>query len=293
MEIIVKTFALILNYNSSRDSIELFQLLQSFGFKNLFVLVLDNDSKPEDINRLKQRIPDKNLVLNYKNLGYAGGNNIGIQLSIEKGADFVWLLNPDIRVERETLPALLEMITSKPGIAAVGPRIRSRINKNEIFSDGGVIFYDERCHADLLNYDLLVDENPPSINFEIDYVDGSCILINVEAIKSIGLLPNEYFLYFEETDWCAKAKRKGWELGINSFVNAFNLKSPKNATYAYYYFRNRLIFARKYHPEYRKVYWYYSKLISIRIWNRFRYGRKDPFLKWEVKGLFAAYKFFI
>ena len=293
MEVKEKTYALILNYNSSRDSIELFHSLQSLRFSNLFILVLDNGSEPEELKKLKQNIPLDKLVLNNKNLGYAGGNNIGIGTAIDNDAEFVWLLNPDIRVERNTLPALLELIKSNPRIAAVGPRIISRLDKNEIFSDGGVVFYDERCHADLINYDQSLRENPPSVNFSIDYIDGSCILLNAEALKELGFLPKEYFLYFEETDWCTKAKKKGWELGINSFVNAYNLKSSRNSTFIYYYFRNRLIFARKYHPAYWKVYWYYSKLILNKLWSRFRYGRKDPLLKWEVKGLVDAYKFLI
>ena len=271
----------------------MFKLIQSFQFPNLFLFVLDNGSEAADTKRLKQSIPDHNLVLNYKNLGYAGGNNVGIHLAAKNGADFIWILNPDIRVDKNTLPTLVELIKSKPKIAAVGPRIKSRVEENQIFSDGGIVFFDERCHADLINYDESSKDHPPSITFNIDYVDGSCILLNVESLKQIGFLPKEYFLYFEETDWCTKAKKNGWELGITSYVNAYNLKSPKNSTYAYYYFRNRLIFARKYHPNYLKVYWFYSKLILKRLWIKYRYGRKDPLLKWEFRGLIDSFKSFI
>lgn len=281
---------LILNYNSSNDTIKLFEEISSYNWRATKVLVIDNHSIYGDQKSLMHKIPIKNLILNNKNLGYAGGNNLGIEIALNESKDYVWILNPDIRVEKETLPTLLRLIKSQSKIAAVGPRIRSRVDKNQIFSDGGVVLFDKRCHTDLINYGRDIKNQPPSINFNIDYVDGSCILINMEAIKDLGVLPIEYFLYFEETDWCTNAKRNGWILGIDSFANAYNLKSDRNKNYIYFMNRNRLLFAKKYHPSYWNVCFYYLKLICKKVYLTLRNRKKSPLLKWEVKGVLNGIK---
>lgn len=285
-----KIYVLILNYNSARDSLELYSQLEDLNLRNIKVFVIDNASKPGDIQKLTSQIPVENLILNDKNLGYAGGNNIGIKKALKEDADFIWLLNPDIRIEKETLPCLLETILSDNNIAAVGPRICSRLNENEIFSDGGVVLYNPQCYTYLINYDQFVNDHNTSVNFNISYVDGSSILINSLAIKNIGDLPIEYFLYFEETDWCARAKKLGWKLAINTHAKVYNLKSEKNYSYVYYMMRNRLIFAKKYHPTYKKVYFYYIKLLLKESFFHITGYKKRSYLKWELKGLFDAFK---
>ena len=112
----------------------------------------------------------------------------------------------------------------------------------------------------------------------------------MEAIKELGFLPQEYFLYFEETDWCANAKKNGWLLGIDSFANGYNLKSQKNKIYTYYYNRNRLLFAKKYHPSYRMVCFYYLQIISKKVFRTLLNKKSSPFLKWEVKGVLDGIK---
>lgn len=244
-----KVCALILNYNTSDDCIELFRSLNSFHYSYLEVLILDNGSKPEETLLLERNIPNQNLLLNKKNLGYAGGNNIGLRSAIKEDYNYVWVLNPDIRVERETLPRLLEVAGKLEKIAAVGTRILRRENPNIIFSDGGEIIYDMGCTVRHKNFNRTVKSNYARINFDIDYIDGSCILISSNAIKELGYFSEDYFLYFEETDWCVNAKKKGWKLAVNSDARAYNRDSKKAGVYFYYLFRNKMIFAKKYHPR--------------------------------------------
>lgn len=285
-------YALLLNYNSSEDTVVLYKQLCALKNDELKVLVIDNNSVKSQRNILLEHIPEKQIIFNYSNLGYAAGNNKGIKIALKEKANYVWILNPDIRIERDTLPTLLNLIKSRSKIAAVGPRIKLRVNEDQIFSDGGVVVYDKRCYTDLINYDCNVKDYPPSINFDIDYVDGSCILINTDAIQELGFLPKEYFLYFEETDWCTNAKRRGWHLGIDSFANAYNLKSPKNKNYIYYINRNRLLFAKKYHPSYWRVCFYYLKIISVKVYLALINKNSFSLIKWEVKGVLDGIKLF-
>ncbi len=280
-----RTYALILNYNSAGDTIKLFEQLKDL---DICIFILDNASSAFDLELLKSAIPENHLILNEYNLGYAAGNNVGIRIALENNADYIWILNPDIRIKKYTLKVLLDTIKKEPNIAAVGPRIVSRANPNIIFSDGGTISYDKRCHADHQHYGANIKEHPAEINFKPDYLDGSCILLNSSALKELGLLPEFYFLYFEETHWCVNASKNGWKLVVNQHALAHNSKIPPNETYSYYTFRNRLLFAKKFHHKPPQVFYYYAKLLINQTYKRIFHIEHPPFLKLRIKAFFNA-----
>jgi len=280
-------YAIILNFNSSYDTLELYENLKKLKSK-MSILVIDNCSDPEDQKHLKNSISNENLIFNNKNLGYAGGNNVGIDIALENNADYVWLLNPDIRIEKQTLPLLLKTITEDSTLAAVGPRIVKRENKTMIFSDGEFLNMDKTCLTSHKNYNLQVTEVPGTIDHSLDYIDGSSILLNCKAITEIGKLPEEYFLYFEETDWCFRAKKHNWKLAVNSNATVYNLTSSRNAVFHYYMMRNKLIFSKKYHPDLKKVRNFYFNQLMMEILFRFKGKYLKPFYKDRVKGLFSG-----
>lgn len=280
-------YTVILNYNSSKETLALLDNLKEIELITK-VIVVDNNSSSFDKENLKANIPPNQLIFNKKNLGYAGGNNIGIQIALENNADYVWILNPDIRVEIQALPILLKTIMADKTLAAVGPRIIQRIKKDRIYTDGEKLVMDEKCSTIQKNYNLLVANVPKRIDYDIDYIDGSSILLNCQAIKEVGKLPVEYFLYFEETDWCFNARKNNWKLAINSNSNVYNLTSIKNSIFHYYFMRNKLIFSKKYHPDFKKVRNYYLKELLKEITLRFRGNYCKPFIKSRVKGLISG-----
>ncbi|MBK6903850.1 MAG: glycosyltransferase family 2 protein [Saprospirales bacterium] len=135
---------------------------------------------------LKASIPEKDLILNQKNLGYAGGNNVGIKIAIKNGADFIFIVNPDIRLENNTIPMLVEWMESNPRLASVGPRICFRDNPELIYSDGGIV-EPERGYATWhLHFGKKIGEVQSQKYTDVDYVNGSAILLRTEALKHIG-----------------------------------------------------------------------------------------------------------
>ena len=291
-----KIYILILNYNCSQETVELYRNILELYKDEIRILIIDNHSKPSDKDYLKNYIPHSNLILNNENRGYAGGNNVGIDIGLKEKVDYIWILNPDIRLVKDTLPVLLETIKDDPSLAAVGPRILKRENPDVIFTDGEKLLMDEKCSTHQKYHGKSKFEIPATIDYDIDYVDGSCILINAKALSELGNLPEEYFLYFEETDWCYRAKKNGWNLAVNSNANVYNLTSLKKETFHYYFMRNRLIFSKKFHPNYKEVRRYYVKLLLKEFLNRFQGKYLNPFYRSRVKGLvagiiFVAYKF--
>lgn len=285
---IPQTFALILNYNCSQETILLFRQLIELELESLNILVIDNNSTEEDKLQLKENIPSENLIFNKKNLGYAGGNNIGIEIALNENAEYIWVLNPDIRINNQTLPILIKTISEDTSLAAVGPRIVHRHNKERIFSDGEMLVMDDKCGTFQKNYNLEILRVPKKIDYNIDYINGSSILLNSRAIREIGKFPEEYFLYFEETDWCFKAKKYKWRLAINSNASVYNLTSLKKSVFHYFFMRNKLIFSKKYHPDYKKVRNYYIKELIGELSNRFKGKYFRPFFISRVKGLISG-----
>lgn len=281
-------YAIILNYNSAEESIALYDNLKEGGYGNLNILVIDNASKAADRSQLKQNIPTNALIFNEKNIGYAGGNNVGIEVALIKNADYIWLLNPDIRVKNNTLSILLETALADVSLAAVGSRIIHRTNPSTIFSDGELLLMDEKCSTIHKNSHREVIDVPGGIDYKIDYIDGSCILLNANAINDIGKLSEEYFLYFEETDWCFRARNRKWKLAINSNASVYNLTSVKTDVFHYYFSRNKLIFSKKFHSNFNEVRSYYVKEIMKEFLNRFKGKYFKPYYKSRLKGLLVG-----
>ena len=244
---------IILNYNSSKDSIALYQELKNY-YKGIAVLVIDNNSSLSEQHLLKAAICVDDLILNTQNRGYAGGNNIGIQKAIEQGREYVWILNPDIRVTKKTLPILLETIKKDTTIAAVGPRICFRNNPSKIYSDGGIIVKEAgfaTSHRNC-NKDIAEITNQSAI-FETAYVNGSVLLIRTAILKKIGMLLEDFFLYFEETEWCLRATQNKFKLLVNTNALAYHAASKKGELYHYYMTRNRILLAKYQHEFYRRT----------------------------------------
>lgn len=288
-----KIYILILNYNSAKESLALFYQLREFAFLNTKILVIDNFSFPSDRNLLTENIPGGNLILNNKNKGYAGGNNIGLKLALEDCADYMLILNPDIRLQKDSLSILLKSLKQDKNLAAIGPRIVKRENPILIFTDGELVIEDDSLQTIHQNHNKLIYDTKQKFNYAINYIDGSCILLNAKAVKEVGEFSEEFFLYFEETDWCFRAKQKGWDLAVNSNAVVYNLTSSKGRIFHYYMMRNKLIFCKKYFPHYQNVENFYLKSLIKEFLDRFRgiyfkphyFSRCRGFLSGALKNL--------
>lgn len=234
-------YIVILNYNSSEDTITLYKLFDGLPYHRL---VVDNCSNKSEQDKLKKVISDEDLVFNKANSGYAGGNNLGIDIAVQRGADFIWLLNPDIRVKDDILPQLLQHFTYDDKLFCIGPRICDRANPQVIYSDGGLV-NKKKFSAYHFNHNKHIkDISDTSLNYNIDYVNGSAMLFRTSLLGEVGKMREDFFLYFEETEWNLRAKRLGYNIATDSSVSVFHSSSNKGEMYHYYLFRNRLWLAK-------------------------------------------------
>lgn len=233
-------YCIIVNYNSSDDTNRLYTALEALSKLNLKILIIDNASKKSEKDKLTKLIAADELIFNNKNDGYAAGNNSGIKKAIANGADYVWLLNPDIEINNDTLEILLETILTDSKIAAVGPRICDKKDHNLIYSDGGLVNIRDACKATHLNWKKRIERNEQKIVSDVDYVNGSCVLISKNALIENGLLNEYFFLYYEETEWCLRVKQRGWHVVVNPYAVAYHSESLKGMRYFYFMYRNRI-----------------------------------------------------
>lgn len=241
----------VLNYRTVDDVLRCVASVRRSFYREQSLLVVDNGATEETSARLAEALPTTRVISTPENLGYAGGNNLGIRYALDRGTDLVWLLNPDTEVEATTLERMVETMTEYPTAGIVGCRILDgRVDGDVIWSNGEIIDWEQggaTAHRDSGRPDAEVPAGAPH---ETDYVTGASMLVRREVFEQVGLLPERYFLYFEETDFNLRARRAGWRPRIQSHARMRHhqrsyghLPSP---TYVYYYVRNRLLFGQEF-----------------------------------------------
>ncbi|QQG42200.1 MAG: glycosyltransferase family 2 protein [Candidatus Woesebacteria bacterium] len=229
------------------------------------MIVVDNGSTDATIEELtKFELPNMKykFIETGSNLGFAGGNNIGIKDAIERGADYVISMNNDLILAKDILVKLVELAGSDKKIGLIAPKMyfakgfefhKNRYKESElgkvIWYAGGVLdrnnVYSEHRGVDEVDrgqYDEICDT---------DYVNGACFLITKDLIKKIGLIDEIFFLYWEDADYSEKARRAGFRVMYTPETHLWHMVSvstgksgsPSND---YFIIRNRLIFGLRY-----------------------------------------------
>jgi GT2 family glycosyltransferase len=218
-------------------------------YRNLLPIVVDNASGADAMAVLRDGLePTIPIIESDDNLGYGAGNNLGIRRALEWGAELVWVLNPDTLVEPDTLRRLVEAAFCNPAAGIVGSRIFYGGSKPaKIWYDGGIIDWSRggaTAHARMGKLDRDV---PDAAVARTDYVTGCSMLVRREVFEDVGLIPEHYFLYYEETDFNVRAQRQGWHTIVAPKSKLWHFRRSQGALpspyYVYYLIRNRLVFA--------------------------------------------------
>ncbi|HET9393782.1 MAG TPA: glycosyltransferase family 2 protein [Candidatus Rubrimentiphilum sp.] len=187
------------------------------------------------------------------NRGYAGGNNVGIRYALERfDADYVWILNNDTVVERHALDRKLSVAEHDPTIGIVGAKLLRYQEPAKIQALGGgtvnpSLGLDSQIGAGL---DGSLATTEP---IELEHVIGASLFVRVDAVRTVGLIDESYFLYREETDWCIKMRRSGWKLVCCPTAEVWHKQGSsigyKSVLHDYYSVRNMLFLLHKHHPD--------------------------------------------
>lgn len=275
-----KVAIVILNYNTTDDAAKLINSLKKSTYKNFYIIIVDNESSTINLSELIDKFHCATIIRTSKNLGYAGGNNVGIQYIKDKGFDFVWILNPDTIVNADSLEKLVIAAQQYRDISIYGSVIFWGEKPDIVWYGGAVVEFSDSNFQTYHMYSGKHKSLIPNTIYEVDYVAGTSLFCRTQVFNEVGLIPEHYFLYFEETDWCLRARKAGHRVAVIPSSQIYHTKrsqvgSLPTKTYFYYYIRASVLFILKYFSQ-------DSSLIVSSIKNKFiqpwldRIGKKAP-----------------
>lgn len=233
----------VLTWNGRDLTLDCLASLRHLDYPTYRVLVVDNGSTDGTVAAIRRLYPEVGVLENGENLGFAEGNNAGIRHALAGDADYVMLLNNDTTVDRDMLTVLIGVAEADPSIGVVGPAIYYHDHPDTIWSAGNAIDWRggalQRVHADERDIQI---EAP----YESDYVTGCALCMKREVMERIDLIDGRYFIYFEETDWCLRARAQGYRVVVVPRARMWHkvsasMKRDSPAT-TYYMTRNRFLF---------------------------------------------------
>jgi GT2 family glycosyltransferase len=236
----------ILNWNNAPDTLECLASVLKLTYLNFNVIVVDNGSEDGSINVIEEKFPEITYIKLSTNLGYAGGNNVGLQWALQEGTDYVMVLNNDTILDPNMLTELVKVAEGNTKIAMVGPLMYCTAPHNYLFAAGSFILWKKGS----LNHRGLFQPANDHIYLKrpepVDFIVGCCVLVRSRVIKSIGYLNQDYYLNFEDVEWGLMSHRFGYEVWFvpqavmwHKVSATLGLASPTNT---YYMTRNALLF---------------------------------------------------
>lgn len=246
-----KVSILLVNYNQPEVTYACLQSIGHLKYLNYEVWVVDNNSNTE--KRINPALfPDVNYIQSETNLGFAGGNNLAIK---QCTGDYILLLNNDTEVEPELLETLLDTYDKHPDAGIVSTKIVFHQTNILQYAGTGAI-NPLTCRGNTNGYKE-TDQGQYDHVRKTDLSHGACMMIKREVIEKIGLLSEEFFLYYEEYDFCEMAKKAGFEIYYNGLCKVYHKESVSvgklSPLKSYYMSKNRVLFAKRNFKGWQKV----------------------------------------
>lgn len=249
-----KISIVILNYNSTEHTRKCLDSCLTLDYPMYDIILVDNASRDKRYRRIIQQHPEIILIENDKNLGFSGGNNTGIRYAIEHGAEFILLLNNDTTVASDLLAQLATNWHSldKPG--ALGCKVLMMNQPHVINSFGCNLTY----RPLRVSHRYKGENDGQHLNSiqETDYIHGCALFTSKQVLETVGLLDDNYFLYWEDVDFSFRIKRAGYKLyctpkaKVWHHISGSSTSVGRTPAMQYYGVRNMLLFVSKNIPEY-------------------------------------------
>ncbi len=234
----------ILNTNRRADTC--IQSLLDGDYSNHEIVLLDNASSDGSVEAIRAAFAQVQIIQLSENCGYAGNNNVGIAAALQRGADWVFVLNEDTLLASDSLSRLIATGEADARIGVVGPMVYHYDEPQVIQSAGGQLGPQWVAKHIGQNEE---DGGQFAGPREVDWISGCAILVRRECVEQVGMLDERFFYYWEETEWCLRARRQGWRVVHVAEAKVWhkgvqrNYKPGPNVTY--YTVRNWLLLLQK------------------------------------------------
>ncbi len=244
--------AIILNTNRKEDTLACLSSLQKCNYSNLIIWVLDNFSTDGSVEAIYEQFPQTKIIQLTENKGYAGNNNAGISAALEAGVDWIFILNEDTILDPDAISSLVRFGMSNNQIGILGPIVYHFDEPNVIQSAGGKINQEWQAVHIGQNEE---DREQFSYPIPVDWISGCSIMVRRDVIEQVGGIDERYFYYWEETEWCIRARKAGWQIWMVPDAKIWHKGVQRNyqpsPNITYYAVRNRLLTLAKHQAPFR------------------------------------------
>jgi GT2 family glycosyltransferase len=244
-----------INYNQLRYTLELLQSIRQQDYGNVEVVVVDNASEVNPKGEIEKVFPGTTVIVSATNLGFAGGNNLGIKHAKGK---YLFFLNNDTEVHYDTIRPLVNLFETTPDAGIASPKILyyksgdiiQYVGSSRINPYTGRNFRKGFREKDTGQFDQVTTT---------DLAHGAAMMVPRSVIDRVGMMPEVFFLYYEEIDWCETIKSYGFNVYVvpqSKIYHKESMSIGKNSTLKTYYMtRNRLLFMRRHTKGLKKISW--------------------------------------
>lgn len=236
----------LINYNNEEDTIACLESLAEQTIEEFLTIVVDNDSEPDSFEAVKASFDYPVYLRNSTNRGFTGGNNEGIEYALNEDVEWILLLNNDTELDPNFLEDfLIAAKDQSEDVGIVGPKIHT-YDSDRIWSAGGVVNKWTATTGSLHDTNQSVDRPQ-----KVELVAGAALLVRNGVFEDVGLLDDDFFIYYEETEFCERARAAGW---VVMYLPVEGVYHKETTTYSYssfgeyYLIRNRLLFQKKTKP---------------------------------------------
>ncbi len=274
-----------INYNGLNDTCE---LIESIPFKeDMEVIVVDNASKQDEASIISERYPQIKVIRSQYNLGFAGGNNLGIK---DAKGRYIFLINNDTYLKDFNIESLIRRIESSDKIGVVCPKLRFAWGNNPIQFAGYTPLSKITVRNQAIGFGE-EDHGQYDTAHPTPYAHGAAMLIKREAIDKVGLMPECFFLYYEEIDWSMMFRRAGYDIWYDPACTVYHKESQATGQNSplrtYYITRNRLLLVKRNYKGIKKYLSciYLVGIVGLRDILKYAFTRQFGLLKAVLMGL--------
>ncbi len=244
-----KVAVLVLTYNGVELTRPCLLSLRASTYANLEIWIVDNASSDSTLATVRREFPEARILALPENLGYAGGNNAGMHAVLAEGADLIFLVNNDTRIEPDCVTHLVNAHHAHPRAGMLGPMVYTFDAEPRISSAGGQVLWPR---ADAINVGMGEIDRGQYPARAVDFINGCGLLVTRAALERAGMLDESFFMYWEETDWCWRTRQAGFEVRFESAARMYH-QAPIHhrelgPSTLYYVTRNRLRFFARHTP---------------------------------------------
>ncbi|MCL6267161.1 glycosyltransferase family 2 protein [Flagellimonas myxillae] len=234
-----------INYNESDVTLDLLKSTRDLTYSNVEIIVVDNASPNDNPDIIKEQYPEVTLIKSLENLGFAGGNNLGVKQA--KG-EYLLFINNDTIVPPDFIQPLVETLENDHNIGMVSPKIKFHWDPTLIQYAG----YTPMNHWTIRNNSIgyhQKDDGTYDVPGETQSIHGAAMMVPRSVVEKVGMMTEIYFLYYEEHDWAEMVKRGGYKIYYQPQSHILHKESVSTGKFSplktYYIARNRILFARR------------------------------------------------